>query len=894
MLPLALLDLVLSQSRLVQHTSHIRPTSLVKSFARTSHALAVQTNRVLYPGPSSVKYDTVPGRYEGADRSVSDPMASSKLTPSHPAALVRNLVKDLIELPVAESESLDGPIYTEDDLQQLYTDLLASPILEESTGVLTISEPLSEEEAKSTVQKVARRLQLLDISADPGISKETDFVQRLFSLQGFKDVELVDATPAEITGHVETSISDEPLHRAILARLNQVIPEIVGSRPEKGKHVPVLLLSSKEWEALVQECVSSEDYSSAEKALSLMKALDLQIPESVTDKVLNAYASAGNVESTLSFMTQFLQGEPTELQRDRLVKAHLRSASNQGVGTALQTLHDLESRGLNAPMKTYTRVITGLFRTKTSIGRAQAWDLFAHMRYVAHPQPDEFLYARMIGSCAIGPSQSQIWAQPERALDLWQEMRSSLGEGVIPDVYSYNAIISVCARSRKFAGEAFRLAREMLNAQRDAFGRPLMQPTRHTFRALVDGAKARGDLSRVRWILAEMLSMSTRVEVSEDTVRAPLVDDEVMMRVLQAYAAYKPPFMRSSTRVYDAEDVQPTDKAVGTEASETGKEVAEDKKGSFPSTPPQTSGEVVAEVTLLFDRIVQDRTHNPEEESRPATTRYFKHVGLSTRLLNSYLSVHYRHGSIVDAQKLFYGSTGANSEQSLYERLGVERSVRSFVEALERCAYPRDHSEHMTALAFAERLWVDAQHIVRTGPAYFSMGKDARWTERAWIAMIRVMASIGNLDRAMDLLRNFTSTYHPNLVRSVPSDLMRSPNARQSLTTTTPSTQTLGLSLPNSMLSTRISLFADRPLVRLSSPADDVSTKSGLADSTPPLLSFTDLELLHHRLVCEGPSRRKDIAYLKWVCSAYKGALKKRWESAVSTRASSNTEAIEK
>lgn len=427
--------------------------------------------------------------------------------------------------------------------------------------------------------------------------------------------------------------------------------------------------------------------------------------------------------------------------RDRLVKAHLHSSPGQSIGKALQAIHDFEARGLFPPMKSYTRVIRKMFRNKTAVFRAQAWDLFAHMRYVAHPQPDEFLYACMINSCAVGPTQSQVWSQPERALDLWQEMRASLGEGVLPSVFSYNAIISVCARSRKFTGEAFRLAREMLNAHRDAFGRPLLAPNRYTFSALVEAAKTRGDLSRVRWILAELLSINSRVEDSDALAKVPVVDEEIMMQVFLAYGSYKPPFARSSTRVYDEKDVQPVEEVVEKETSEPTKEVAE-KRSTFPSTPPQTSGEVIAEASLLFERVVQDQTQSVDgpsgEDSRPATS-YFRNVKMTTRLLNSYLCVHYRHGPIGDAQKLFYGS---DNEQSLYERLGVEYSLRSYVEALERCAYPRNRSERTVALAFAERLWVDIQRVLRAGDdVSLSTGKGARWTERAWVAMIRVMTS---------------------------------------------------------------------------------------------------------------------------------------------------------
>ena len=68
-------------------------------------------------------------------------------------------------------------------------------------------------------------------------------------------------------------------------------------------------------------------------------------------------------------------------------------------------------------------------------------------------------------------------------------------------------------------------------------------------------------------------------------------------------------------------------------------------------------------------------------------------------------------------------------------------------------------------------------------------------------------------------------------------------------------------------------LVGPRPLVRLS--------ERGLVDddSVPPALTFTDVEILHHRLTTAGPGgepRREDIDYLTWLTTAYAGRLKDR------------------
>ena len=76
------------------------------------------------------------------------------------------------------------------------------------------------------------------------------------------------------------------------------------------------------------------------------------------------------------------------------------------------------------------------------------------------------------------------------------------------------------------------------------------------------------------------------------------------------------------------------------------------------------------------------------------------------------------------------------------------------------------------------------------------------------------------------------------------------------------------------MRATRVSL-ADRgrPLVRLTTVLDVQDER------VPPLLTFADVEVLHHRLVAAGDLR--GVAYVKWVCKAYEGALRRRREAAL-------------
>jgi hypothetical protein len=110
----------------------------------------------------------------------------------------------------------------------------------------------------------------------------------------------------------------------------------------------------------------------------------------------------------------------------------------------------------------------------------------------------------------------------------------------------------------------------------------------------------------------------------------------------------------------------------------------------------------------------------------------------------------------------------------------------------------------------------------------------------------------GRLDEALACLRAFVARYPPSDVREPSSTATQRPDMR----------------------STRVLLAAgNRPLVRLTTALDVQD------DDVPPVLTFTDIEVLHHRLVAADD--RRSLAYVKWVCKAYDGALRKRREAAL-------------
>ena len=428
-----------------------------------------------------------------------------------------------------------------------------------------------------------------------------------------------------------------------------------------------------------------------------------------------------------------LSGPLTDRQRHLHIKAHEKSVPPSTIPeSALSLLHSYETAGRPPPMTTYSRLIAALFRTSSSLARAQAWDLFSHMRYVAHPNPDSLLFTQMIQACALSTP-----AEPERALDLFAEM---VGDRRIPPTAgAYTAAILACARSgsKVYVNEAFRLAKEMLDAHRDARGRAAFRPDSHTFRALLEGAKRIGDLGRVRWILAEMVEMTQRDPDSKDIV----VDERIMTHVFHSYAAYKPPFKRSmapltSQTEGDADTSIPDRPTEPVESSSDGNKssvpVEASPEPSFRHLPPQSRSEVIGEARALFSRIsrpLPDPTCSPSSsEPLPA----LPDVHITPRLLTAYLSVFYAHASLETAHEMF---------RTVFAEHGLTKEAFALVEALERCAGARRGSERAYVRSFAVDAWQewtafenkDAQALTRAR-------NSARHIQRAYAARIRVLA----------------------------------------------------------------------------------------------------------------------------------------------------------
>ncbi|KAJ6554578.1 hypothetical protein B0H19DRAFT_995031 [Mycena capillaripes] len=834
----------LTMSRICPRPANIRMGRLGFAHSARNNAQAAfaksPSPSVPLPVPSAGE-----GSYRGTlGRSRRTAKSSGPLTPrsgrptTGPIAEIERRVQELKQAADAELLASETLVFSEEQLLSMYEDLLAHPQEDPSGAVPTEPDKPSQiEEDITTVRQLEQQLlrvnNAVPLADSPFIAKlRKDSGQPMHSF----DAPIVDET-------VE-------LHRRVIQLANARLDRLAVIQPSSSTSqapplVPIALFSVKEYQALTRACVNEGDLDAAESVLNLMKRSGLAIPEESLTLVLRQYTAVGDVRGAEHCLTSFLTGAPTEPQRHLHVKCHLKATPRDHVPeSALAVLHSYETQGHPAPMKTYTSTIAFLYSTHLSLGRAQAWDLFSHMRYVAHPTPDAVLYTAMLRACASPISTARRSADPERALDLWTEM--TVEHGLTPTVGAYNAVILACARSgeRQYVNEAFRLAKQMLDAHRDAYGRSAYLPDRGTLCALLEGAKRIGDLARARWILADM--------VKADAGEEDAVNEEIMMHVFHTYTSYVPPFTRNlAALVPGREQKVSTSSMSNTEVTQTAHSATPehaapplDHSPRFTRIPPQTSHEVMEEVQALFQRILEDtgKASNgptPENNLFPGQEK-FQHVRFSVRLVNSYISVHYQHSSLEASEALFW---------KVFDEVGVVPDARSYLEALERCSRSKRGRERAIGLQFAEKAWSKWIAIEDAGRAG-GRPVDARMVERAHVAFMRVLVLNGQLQRALDHIKAFAHRYPPSHLYERRSKA--------------------------GFRSTRTALVGVRPLVRLTAPNEVPD------DTVPPLLLFNDLEILHHRLVAA--SMRQGIGYVKYISKAYEWALRGRRDAAMKAR----------
>ncbi|KAI0791018.1 hypothetical protein C8Q75DRAFT_876745 [Abortiporus biennis] len=836
-------------------------------------------------------------------------------------------LKDLAADSSQEQDS-EALTYSEDDLLAIYEDLLEIP---QSTTSISTQEAkelqlIDEVETdRKLMEGVYQRLlqghedtdELFSVLQSDGSSSLSQQLKQRQSSDSFgldiprlspgSDPNIADDTPpyldvlnrldlmASKLEEAKTLVSGD--HAMVDSQKGQYVRELrkasedEGTIPSTPHLVRVSVMSGPEWLALTRTCILSGDHGSAEKVIKLMKSFDAPIDEEILNVVLQAYAKDANVQNADRFMTAYLSKSPTTTQRHLHVKAHLLATlpDKPIPEDALSLLHDYEEKGLAPPQKTYAMLMAHLFHTKSSLAHAHAWDMFSHMRYVAHPVPDAMLYTLMIQACAK-PSFTQ-GIEPERALDLFTEMTSE--HGIQPTFEAYCAAILACCKSgrKEYINEGFRLAKQMLDSHRDARGRSKWEFEKldnRFFKSLLEGSKRIGDLARTRWILAEIINLVNNKQEGRSTPSA-YPDDSIMGHVFHTYSTYHPPFKRSRTVIRDAPPSMVQGQATDPEASSSSLSLAGDDLNNItfvPPTPeshsssdasqansnhlhiepvdpnsglldilPQTSSEVLSEAQLLFDRATYHaHLQSKSDPSYDATTDPFRYVKITPWLIDTYLTVLYSHAPLEESLEVW---------KNIYETYGVKKTAVSYLKVFDRCSKKakteRGVGERKLALKFMNEVWPEWEEIeldwkrgIRT-----LHGLDARVVESINASMIKILALNKQTDRALEILKIFVQKFPPTALRQVSPKLPMRSNRISLLTSS----------------SSRTLLNSPRPLVRMASVTEVPD------DTVPPVLTFSDVEILHHKLVAS--NNTAGIKWLKWMCKSYEGSLKMRRDNAM-------------
>ncbi|KAJ3724757.1 hypothetical protein C8R42DRAFT_708741, partial [Lentinula raphanica] len=246
--------------------------------------------------------------------------------------------------------------FSEQDLATFHEDILAHPIsanpvdtdTDDNTGTnpgLTASttRTISDEQYPtdlSVLEDVHRRLGF-DIDSDGTGTTATGPLPH-------RDVNRLDHFLAELerkAQRINQAISVNSLSSTVTSPMNESTYD--GSSLLR---LPVPLLSTSEWEALVRTGVHDRDAGVVEEVVGLMKRCNLPVPEYQLNALLQLYIEARDVTMFEMCLEKFIDGSiPPSMQRHLHINLHL-SCTPQNIIplSALDVLHACETKGIPA------------------------------------------------------------------------------------------------------------------------------------------------------------------------------------------------------------------------------------------------------------------------------------------------------------------------------------------------------------------------------------------------------------------------------------------------------------------------------------------------------------------------------------------------------------------
>ncbi|GAA5934936.1 hypothetical protein JCM3775_001687 [Rhodotorula graminis] len=817
---------------------------------------------------------------------------------------------------VAEEIAESLPPFSDDQLESMYQGLLAAPASEfampalEASKAPALPDPAVDSQLRQDrLARLAQRLQDLEAEEAGGAEERDELSSTSGSLAARlrrRRVESGDVPElAPVTAAPLALLPSAATARAVLDHLETVLPRgdvEIRSTGLAGLDGPLArgLLARGEWNDLILSCAEEGDTEGVKKGLELMERTTPIVEGTVLEQALAIYASQKRPQDALA-LASFARQHSLPLS----VTAHhhlLNSILPSHPELAVRHLHSMEAAGHTPLLATYNAVAHRLLSPASPPHLVrQGWDLFSHARLVAYPVPDVALFATMIQACSHGAHPS-----PERAIDLFTEMADD--KRLAPSELAYNGVIRACARegSQEYYHEALRFMRRMLDEH--------VAPSRHTFHALLEGAKRHGDLARARWVLVKMVGVGGEAAPNETTLAL----------VLQTYAAFRPPGSRarhaqkpdeppstgasssaadanvSAARAGDdaaagvarrrpsAVLVREEDPAAlplaplraGGESASTLKviEMLGEASLFYPGPLPETAAEVAAEARNLMLQVVDPAVLAPpsavsadEPISNPQAHRQgmFPGVTPSTFLLNAYLAVLNSHTSFSSSLDFFLAA---------FTRTALAKNRYTFEIMMRRCEIGDVDDARVAQAKQVWEEWVrwseaplppsvdepdlasleaDEQELWREKrrgeeEAWAGQRRNGKHVAKLWGGLIRVLAKAYKEDEALAVLQRFVQTYPPTLLRSP----------------IRPSTP-----IPTSALAPprRSSLAFPVVPIRLSSPLY-LETSPSLDPLRAPHLTFSDLALLHKRLA--DVEDKDGLALVKWAAKSYEGSIR--------------------
>ncbi|WVQ95509.1 hypothetical protein IAU59_002606 [Kwoniella sp. CBS 9459] len=547
--------------------------------------------------------------------------------------------------------------------------------------------------------------------------------------------------------------------------------------------------------------------------------------------------------------------------------------------------------------------------------RAMAWDLFTQMRFAAHPTPSREMYNTMIRTCgeAAQPQPERardLWIemtesekiQPTR--DEYTSLIRALGSTKKDYLEAFDLLRQMLAKHHDATFVPFAEEEEGRSSSLPRFSAYV--PSAETFTALLEGTKRAGDLNRARWVLTESVKLARTGQMLGSKEWAKGVDEDLLSGIFMTYAAWKPVIGRHAVKL--KEGVKPTEagSAAGETTGEPEQSIRTDIKTAEEQSqenewldidvleqlvePPSASAEVqthdcstatgsiesqeetsdhpvvpvsstdaLREADALFQRVLLDIQYGQNSTTTPDHSQDvylpFRNVQLTTRLVNSYISVHLAHSASLESAKKKYEETW--SVVTELSGGSVRPNGWTYLHVLEKCSMGNrggvSASDRAISLDWGLQIWESYRTWSATvkealdtiiepsikDRQIWLAGLGERQVERIWRAIIRLQAVHGSVNDSLSLLEEFAA-------RCPSTEITR---------TYAP--------LPDMGFKVKMSTAATTPEV-----------------AVPPYLTFRDVDVLHAKLVKTGGPENgwnaEGLAKVRTIIRGYEGRLKER------------------